>query len=1302
MKYVSPYETGNEENEYGSKEHLNNKDTGIKMAYNAPNAIDKNSKPAAKPIVKSSNQADFDPNRWADPLYARGFTDKQIRYFNIRPGTTIFHDPVPGETAKDFEIVESDPPHSSGWIYPIYYPQSNVSLDRIKYFPGKSDGPKARSPKGFRMPGGKHPPFYVPHQAGLERLKKAIAANKGLLFGVEGEPDNWAMDVMGISNVTAFFGWTNVPENLYSSLRWLGVKRFIYITDNDEAGTRGANNVWNALFYTDISFSLYQTPSTYNGRPTKDTNDILQAISYSPEEFSKYLNEVLPANFKLEFEEPGRSRYDGFAENKEFLGVYNMPDIARDVIEVLNSTNKTAITRFDNDGWSNNTQCPMADPPHESDDKKPAFGVNIQGGGCNCFKCGSHSIIAVAKKVGLDINQYRFDKLEPVPPPEGMKSIERITSDVNNEMGSFFSVAKARGTSVDYVHSDPNLYVRPRRKVMKDIIKRAEGKFEEYLSFSVPWPMDDPQFTKLGGYCTLLPAGKLVQLISYTGGGKCVIKSEYINSENGMIEIGDLKPDNVEGFVDETGGIFYPMRIGIKTPTGMQYTSHFYDGGIKPVKRVQTRFGYKVTGTYNHPLLVLKSGGITAWKTLSEIEAGDYIAVQRHESVFGNDDKIPLYQQNIPGSIHLNIPSRLDDEMAYVMGILVGDGGLTGNNGLTVTKYDNFILDSAMNWFTSLGLNPRKSVKDVKVSSMALMDWLKSIGLSGYSYEKSVPDMIMRASKENVRAFLSGLFDTDGSGAYKAKAAIQYCSTSEKLARQVHILLLQFGIISSLRFKPNSGRGSWVIDIRGIEAKKFFDDIGFRLERKQATRQYLRENPNTNVDLIPYLPYAKGMNYGEHYTDYKYTQGIRKPSYPKLAELAGRYPQYEELLEPNYFWDEVVVAEDAGMEHVYDLTVPEGHAFVANGIVNHNTTMMRSLEFAFNEIGIHTLLWSPEFDDMEHGDSTVQLVSGVSSIAAMKNDQYYIDKMNNVDISEFGTVFEEYERIKTLEAANQVISMPGESYLATQFSSDVYNMLLMFESICDYALAEGNEVQVVIVDYAQLMQAPHGEKDWDINKSVLAFKEWCNFHGPYVSPRDGVKRMRRRKVGIFTSQATKAAARAVQTGEQPYLTPEDAMEVRPDWANLILSTKMGGNFSYNPQWGHSREYEIYVCKNSKGDKREYNEAETGPVKMILNLKNLRIMYQSERLMRQKARDAANRPSNTENAINNFKNNQAPQNTGTEENKNFSYPSKPLTPNEEQGKGAKPGYMVNEHGEILPIPLKKDKSFEDDEPSSIYD
>jgi hypothetical protein len=65
---------------------------------------------------------------------------------------------------------------------------------------------------------------------------------------------------------------------------------------------------------------------------------------------------------------------------------------------------------------------------------------------------------------------------------------------------------------------------------------------------------------------------------------------------------------------------------------------------------------------------------------------------------------------------------------------------------------------------------------------------------------------------------------------------------------------------------------------------------------------------------------------------------------------------------------------------------------------------------------------------------------------------------------------------------------------------------------------------------------------------------------------------------------------------------------------------------------------VYVCKNSKGDKREYSEAETGPVKMMLNLKNLRIMYRSERLMRQKEMARDQQAPSAQSVIDRFKTN----------------------------------------------------------------
>ena len=79
----------------------------------------------------------------------------------------------------------------------------------------------------------------------------------------------------------------------------------------------------------------------------------------------------------------------------------------------------------------------------------------------------------------------------------------------------------------------------------------------------------------------------------------------------------------------------------------------------------------------------------------------------------------------------------------------------------------------------------------------------------------------MQAPREYVRAYLQGLFDTDGH-AEKQKGYIEYCSASEKLAQQVHMLLLQFGIIGKLQFRPNPQKGAWYLHIRG-DAKLFYE-----------------------------------------------------------------------------------------------------------------------------------------------------------------------------------------------------------------------------------------------------------------------------------------------------------------------------------------------------------------------------------------------------------------------------------------------------------------------------------------------
>ncbi len=133
----------------------------------------------------------------------------------------------------------------------------------------------------------------------------------------------------------------------------------------------------------------------------------------------------------------------------------------------------------------------------------------------------------------------------------------------------------------------------------------------------------------LGG----LQKSDLIIIAGRPGMGKCVAEGTLVATERGLLPIEMLKPEGVMGLRDDEGGLYYPLEIGVQTPEGLRSTSHFYDSGIKPTKRLTTRAGYSLTGTFVHPVLVLNSEGQKVWKRLQDVQVGDYVAVQRHAPV---------------------------------------------------------------------------------------------------------------------------------------------------------------------------------------------------------------------------------------------------------------------------------------------------------------------------------------------------------------------------------------------------------------------------------------------------------------------------------------------------------------------------------------------------------------------------------------------------------------------------------------------------------------------------------------------
>jgi replicative DNA helicase len=179
--------------------------------------------------------------------------------------------------------------------------------------------------------------------------------------------------------------------------------------------------------------------------------------------------------------------------------------------------------------------------------------------------------------------------------------------------------------------------------------------------------------------------------------------------------------------------------------------------------------------------------------------------------------------------------------------------------------------------------------------------WLEDLGLWGNSAkDKFVPAVVFRAPREEVAPFLNRLFATDGWATVLAsgQAQLEYCTVSEKLAKQIQHLLLRFGVVASLCERSvkhgESRRRAFQLNITDPRSMRtFVEEIG--IFGKEA--------------IIGRVRHALGDR--------------------RLRELA----------ESDVYWDEIVSIEPLGMEQVYDLTIPVTHNFVANDICVHNTAM---------------------------------------------------------------------------------------------------------------------------------------------------------------------------------------------------------------------------------------------------------------------------------------------------------------------------------------------------------------------------
>ncbi len=486
----------------------------------------------------------------------------------------------------------------------------------------------------------------------------------------------------------------------------------------------------------------------------------------------------------------------------------------------------------------------------------------------------------------------------------------------------------------------------------------APAEMREVVATTVRGKRISPQSENQRAYIDAIRKHDLVFAVGPAGTGKCIAGRSLVLTDRGMVRIGSLAVGLER---DETDSI----AVTVHGLDGTEPASLVYSGGVADTFVITTKFGYSIEVTPEHPLLVRTSNGALEWRRADALEYGDTVALQRGQRMWGNTTQVDFFYDRKSPQDHSRLIAigHLDEDLGYFMGILTGDGNLTARNRIGLSSIEPEVVAAfkrtanRFNLHVFRNYNDRFEGRDQPdhiIASSQLYQLLIHLGFSTRtSPHKHIPRSILRAPEGVVRAFLRGLYDTDGS--IERNNVVSLTLTSERLIREVQIALLNLGIVSTKNVKHGRYRGrphiSHRLVIAGAEVERFFDLVGFAVQRKCSLA--LPSVRNSNVDLIPFVGpqlvaaiRSTTLTHEEHGRFDDYRRGRRRPSYGKLADLVGLLearqadpvllaPLQEVLRRQLLFLP--VVSILPGRALVYDLTVPGSHSFVANGFVNHNS-----------------------------------------------------------------------------------------------------------------------------------------------------------------------------------------------------------------------------------------------------------------------------------------------------------------------------------------------------------------------------
>ncbi len=541
----------------------------------------------------------------------------------------------------------------------------------------------------------------------------------------------------------------------------------------------------------------------------------------------------------------------------------------------------------------------------------------------------------------------------------------------------------------------------------------------------------------------------------------CVTGDTLISTESGLVPAEELYEQGVARDVVVDG------RLSEET---LKEASSVYRTGEKDVYKLTTEEGYELRLTADHR--VMTDDG---WVEAHNLSTGETVHIQNRKGAFSQHGTA---------------------EEGRVLGWLVGDGHLKhGEERAVLNFYDedsqisadfagdvnDIVRDATTNRDYTVGVSDITRDDDYRgpqaleqrIRSTRLYEYAEQAGLVDEKLQ--VPDGVMRGSEEMARGFLRALFTADGGvqGTMEKGNSVRLTSTSTALLKQVQQLLLNFGVASKIYEERHEAGEQEMPDGTG----------GTAVYERQADHDLViaKDNLRRFRDEIGFLLDSKNQALDERLESY------------------DRGP-YTERFEAT-----VASVEADGHETVYDLTEPETHSFVANGLVVHNCGEQPLEEYEACNLGHINLSTVADLDapdwrvwSDEHADEYDSLNEAVDAFLQESIDFEEFDHR-----IEYGTRF--LENVVTMsdfpvDKIEKKVREMRKIGLGVMGLAQLYIQLGV-----RYGSDEGNEVARQLMKHInheskwashELAEARGSFDDWADSKYAdpLEYREWFEHH----------------------------------------------------------------------------------------------------------------------------------------------------------------------------------------------------------------